>query len=84
MGWESKNQMKQVIEVMLEWEEKGEEVRQQLNRCVDFNPLEVFERLDEKHNGFLTPIEFRTLLDRHGVYVSSADLNALINIYDTN
>lgn len=34
MGWESKNQMKQVVEVILEGEVKSEELRQQLCQSV--------------------------------------------------
>ena len=34
MGWESKNQMKQVIDVMLEGEVRAEELRHQLCHCL--------------------------------------------------
>jgi len=46
--------------------------------------IDAFDSLDRNENGFITPSEFRSMLENYGVYVSSKDIQVLLTRYDKN
>lgn len=84
MSWESRACLKELLQVSLDSETKSEQLRQSLQSRNSFNCIEAFESLDRQNKGFLTPDEFRQMLEQHGVFVNSHDLHTLLSRYDKN
>lgn len=84
LSWESKRALKKLVNLVINGEVQAEELRQQLQRRPQFNVIDAFDALDKKDNGFITPSEFRCMLEDYGVYVSSKDIQVLLTRYDRN
>ncbi|OMJ92485.1 hypothetical protein SteCoe_4720 [Stentor coeruleus] len=70
--------------LILDSESLAERVRQRLSREPNFNLHQAFMIVDKDRNGFITIDEFQSILQSHGIFATSKDLQNLLHKYDKN
>jgi Ca2+-binding EF-hand superfamily protein len=65
-------------------EVKVESMRQMLARRPEFTIYNAFKALDKEDKGFITNEEFREMLEDYGMFVTSKDLQGLMDRYEVN
>jgi Ca2+-binding EF-hand superfamily protein len=65
-------------------EESCELIRKRLARRQNFSSHQAFSHCDSQQNGYLSAEDFRRVLLENQVYVTDAELKALVARYDTN
>jgi Ca2+-binding EF-hand superfamily protein len=81
---ETLEQFLATLRLILDAENLAERVRQRLSRMPDFSLHSAFVAVDRNRNGFITIEEFQNVLQSHGIFATSKDLQALIEKYDKN
>ena len=74
MSWESRAALKDLLQAILDSERQAEQLRHALQQRPNYSYADAFDALDREHKGFLTPDEFRRMLEQHGVYPNSHDI----------
>lgn len=72
------------LRLILDSESLAERVRQRLSRLPNFNLHQAFIAVDKDRNGFITIDEFQSILQSHGIFATSKDLQNLLHKYDKN
>lgn len=65
-------------------EMKCESMRQMLSKKPDFTIYNAFKALDKEDKGFIGQEEFREMLEDYGMFVTSKDLQGLMERYEVN
>jgi Ca2+-binding EF-hand superfamily protein len=74
----------ETFRLVLNAEAVAERVRQRLSRMPEFSMHQAFMAVDKDRNGFITIDEFQSILQSHGIFATSKDLQSLLAKYDKN
>jgi len=83
-SFETKLQFKKLLRFLVDSEIAAEDIRQKLADRPNFNVYDAFKFLDKNDSGKLTMDEFYDTLREAGNFVSSKDLEMLMERYDKN
>lgn len=81
-SYETSDRLVRVLKLSLDSERVAESLRQRLSRVPTFNLYEAFQAVDSGKDGYITLNEFRDILENHGVYATTKDLESLMDRYD--
>jgi Ca2+-binding EF-hand superfamily protein len=81
-GVETQVRMNRVFRLHLDAERLAESLRQRLSRIPSFNLYDAFKAVDKSNDGVITLDEFRSILQDHGLYATTKDLESLMDRYD--
>lgn len=79
---ETQVRLNRVFRIHLDSERVAESLRQRLNRNPSFNLYDAFKAVDKSNDGVITLDEFRSMLQDHGLYATTKDLESLMDRYD--
>jgi Ca2+-binding EF-hand superfamily protein len=79
---ETQARLNRVLRILLDSERVAESLRQRLSRIPSFNLNDAFKAVDRSDDGVITLDEFRSLLQDHGLYATTKDLESLMDRYD--
>mmetsp|Transcript_7207 Transcript_7207/g.13232 ORF Transcript_7207/g.13232 Transcript_7207/m.13232 type:complete len:379 (-) Transcript_7207:37-1173(-) len=79
---ETQIRLNRVLRIHLDSERVAESLRQRLNRIPSFNLYDAFKAVDKTNDGVITLDEFRSILQDHGLYATTKDLESLMDRYD--
>eukprot|EP00164_Ancoracysta_twista_P004211 GFYU01005666.1.p1 GENE.GFYU01005666.1~~GFYU01005666.1.p1 ORF type:complete len:566 (+),score=194.93 GFYU01005666.1:81-1778(+) len=77
-------QLAKTFQSQVEGERKIDIARNLLLEAPDFDLYQAFAALDNTGTGYITSVEFREFLSKHGYYTTDDDLAALMRRYDEN
>ena len=81
---ETVDQFLATLRQIFDSENLAERVRQRLSKMPEFSLHSAFVAVDKDRNGFITLDEFQNVLQSHGVFATSKDLQGLLDKYDKN
>lgn len=79
---ETQVRLNRVLRIHLDSERVAESLRQRLSRIPSFNLYDAFKVVDKSNDGVITLDEFRSILQDHGLYATTKDLESLMDRYD--
>jgi Ca2+-binding EF-hand superfamily protein len=83
LGYQSEQQLQQLISDLARLENNCERTRQDLAALYDFNPKNAFQRIDRYRNYSLDVFEIKDFLRDQGKFVSNSEVDLLIRSHSS-